>query len=154
MVLSASSVSQHASAVEVTTAAKSVLLPCHISFVPDGTSVVWSRRDLDPPTVHKVLESGEDLREQNQNFSRRTSMRSDALKTGDFSLTLRRPRLPDSGTYTCSARMYGAERSLAEERLQVKGQINTGPETEPRPFCQTSYKPYNQKKMEVHQLRV
>ncbi|XP_030578971.1 V-set domain-containing T-cell activation inhibitor 1-like [Archocentrus centrarchus] len=95
-------VSQHALAVvmEVYAGEKSILLPCQFSGFPpeDDPAVMWTRSDLDPKSVHLLQKGGDDLRGQNQHYSGRTSVRSDALKTGNYSLTLRNPQLTDSGS--------------------------------------------------------
>uniref|UniRef100_A0A3Q0RTL0 Immunoglobulin V-set domain-containing protein n=1 Tax=Amphilophus citrinellus TaxID=61819 RepID=A0A3Q0RTL0_AMPCI len=65
----------------------------------------------------------DDLRGQNQRYSGRTSVRSDALDSGDFSLTLRNPQLTDSGSYTCSITDRRGEQRLRDIHLQVKGQL-------------------------------
>uniref|UniRef100_A0A3B4GMI1 Ig-like domain-containing protein n=1 Tax=Pundamilia nyererei TaxID=303518 RepID=A0A3B4GMI1_9CICH len=82
----------------------SVLVPCQYSgILPEkNPTVMWTRNDLDPKCVHLRLEEGDDLKMQNQRYRGRTSMTSDALETADFSLTIRRPELSDSGIYTCS----------------------------------------------------
>ncbi|KAL4009056.1 hypothetical protein ACER0C_002908 [Sarotherodon galilaeus] len=118
--VSVSSVSQHALAVEVYEGAESVLLTCQHTSVPQNPSVVWSRHDLNPPIVHQRNLAGDELRDQNQRYRRRTSMKTDSLRTGDFSLTLRNPITSDSGTYTCTVSAMGEEPRLTDVYLQVK----------------------------------
>jgi len=123
--VSVSSVSQHGDTVEVYGGRESVPLPCEDSRVPLDPTVTWSRDDLSPSTVHQRDEGGDDLRDQNQVYSSRTSMRTDALTTGDLSLTLRKLHLSDSGNYTCTVTAFGNERRLRDIQLQVKGQPQT-----------------------------
>ncbi|XP_026019228.1 uncharacterized protein LOC113019660 isoform X2 [Astatotilapia calliptera] len=118
------SVSQHALAVvEVNEGERSVLLLCLYSgFIPEDSTVMWTRSDLDPNSVHLRQEGGDNLRGQNQHYRGRTSMNRYALITNDFSLTLTKPSKTDSGNYTCSISAGGKERRLGDIQLQVKDQ--------------------------------
>ncbi|XP_076737034.1 uncharacterized protein LOC101465652 isoform X2 [Maylandia zebra] len=118
-----SSFSQHALAVvvEVNSGETSVLLSCqHSGFIPEYPTVMWTRSDLHPKSVHLQREEGDDVTGQNQCYSGRTSMRPDALDTLDFSLTLRKPQLTDSGSYTCSISNGREEMRLKDIQLKVK----------------------------------
>ncbi|XP_041842161.1 butyrophilin subfamily 3 member A2-like [Melanotaenia boesemani] len=115
-------VSQHAlpGVVEVNEEAESVLLPCRYSgFIEDNPTVMWTRSDLSPTSVHLQGEKGA-LKEQNQRYRGRTSVMSDAFDTSDFSLTLRKPEMSDSGEYTCSFRDEETARWVADVQLMVK----------------------------------
>ncbi|XP_054908989.1 uncharacterized protein LOC129374545 [Poeciliopsis prolifica] len=97
-----------------------VVLPCRYDqILEEIVTVKWSRHDLNPNTVHQRRE-GDDLRGQNQIFSGRTSMRPDALSSGDFSLTLNEPPVSDSGNYTCTIIYEEEEIKLSEVQLYVK----------------------------------
>ncbi|XP_026016807.1 myelin-oligodendrocyte glycoprotein-like isoform X2 [Astatotilapia calliptera] len=113
-------VSQHASAVKLYEG-ELCILPCQGDTLRlfDPT-VVWSRYDLSPPTVHQRQLQGDDLKDQNQRYSGRTSMKTDGLDTGDLSLILTDLQLSDSATYTCSIREHGREMSRSDVQLQVK----------------------------------
>ncbi|XP_023251029.1 uncharacterized protein LOC111645916 [Seriola lalandi dorsalis] len=114
-------VSQHASALEIYEGDDFVLLPCEFPTIDlDEPSVVWSRSDLRPSTVHQRQLEGDELKDQNQDYRDRPSMRTDALQTGHLGLTLRRPTIRDSSTYTCIIREFGLELSRREVPLEVK----------------------------------
>ncbi|XP_026012569.1 butyrophilin-like protein 2 [Astatotilapia calliptera] len=113
--------SQHASGVEVYEGVESVLLPCQVQadVTIDSTAAVWDREELKDPTVHVRLPSGDDFKDQNIRYFSRTSLRAEALQTGDLSLTLRKPTVSDSGTYTCTYRKHGQDRNKAYVDLKV-----------------------------------
>uniref|UniRef100_A0A3Q0RT64 Ig-like domain-containing protein n=1 Tax=Amphilophus citrinellus TaxID=61819 RepID=A0A3Q0RT64_AMPCI len=107
--------------VEVDEGVESVLLTCQVptDVSRDSTAAVWDRKDLNIPTVHVRLQSGDDLEQQNNRYTDRTSMRADALQTGDLSLTLRNPTVSDSGTYTCTTRKFGRDQTKTYVQLKV-----------------------------------
>ncbi|KAM9414386.1 uncharacterized protein KZ484_023001 [Pholidichthys leucotaenia] len=106
--------------IEVVEEEKSILLPYQYhGHVPDDPRVKWTRSDLSPDIVHQRREE-DDLKGQNQCYKGRTWMNPDALDSSDFSLTLRKPTLADSGNYTCSISDGRQERRLTEVQLQVK----------------------------------
>ncbi|XP_033182614.1 uncharacterized protein LOC113166688 [Anabas testudineus] len=114
-------VSQHALGVQVYDGEDSVVLPCRVDVSDSRDSVVlWRRENLKDSTVHVRRSSGEDLNNQNQNYSGRTSMRTDALQTGDLSLTLRKPTIRDSSYYTCTVLREGDMLSKTEVQLEVR----------------------------------
>lgn len=111
-------VSQHASSVLVLEGMESVWLPCQVSGLPKNTKVVWSRFDLNPSTIHQLQDKYEPY-VQNQQYSSRTSMSADALKTGDLSLTLKKPHHSDSSIYTCTIHNDKSEIGRQTVWLQV-----------------------------------
>ncbi|XP_028997304.1 uncharacterized protein LOC114849751 [Betta splendens] len=114
-------VSHHASADDIYEG-DTFLLPCEFpTFDVDPTpSVLWSRYDLRPSTVHRHQKEGDAFEDQNQLYSGRTSMMTDALESGDLSLTLTQLKVSDSGTYTCSITSVRGEHHVTDVQLQVK----------------------------------
>ncbi|KAL4009052.1 hypothetical protein ACER0C_002904 [Sarotherodon galilaeus] len=114
-------VSQYTSIIKLYEGHPLVKLPCEFhTFELSDPTVVWSRSDLSPPTIHQRQLQGDELKDQNQRYSGRTSMKTDALGTGDLSLTLTDLQLSDSATYTCSVRAFGlGHHTLREVQMQV-----------------------------------
>uniref|UniRef100_A0A096LXF6 Ig-like domain-containing protein n=1 Tax=Poecilia formosa TaxID=48698 RepID=A0A096LXF6_POEFO len=106
--------------VEVQEGEPYVVLPCQINKrLEEIVTVKWSRFDLNPNTVHQ-RDVADDLQGQNQVFRGRTSMIPEALDSSDFSLTLRKPQLLDSGIYICSMTENQEETALSGVQLHVK----------------------------------
>ncbi|MEQ2222300.1 hypothetical protein ILYODFUR_024718 [Ilyodon furcidens] len=117
MLSAAPAVSLQVSALQMFEGDQFVLLPCKFhSLDQNNATVVWSRSDLSPSTVHKRGPEGDELTEQNQLYRSRTSMKTDALETGDLNLNLTHLQLTDTGTYTCSRDGL----RLRDVKLQVK----------------------------------
>ncbi|XP_030007393.1 uncharacterized protein LOC115431274 [Sphaeramia orbicularis] len=119
-------VSQHALAVAVQAyeGMESVLLPCQYSgMLPEDPSVVWSRSDLNLTVIYLLKYESDDLKEEYRR-SERTSMKTNALESGDFSLTVKKPQLSDSSNYTCNLRWETERKETKEWRLtQVQLQV-------------------------------
>ncbi|MED6280991.1 hypothetical protein CHARACLAT_016793 [Characodon lateralis] len=110
-------VSLQVSALQMVEGDRFVLLPCKFpSLDQNNATVVWSRSDLSPSTVHKRGPKGDELTDQNQLYRSRTYMKTDALETGDLNLNLTHLQLTDTGTYTCSRDGL----TLRGVKLQVK----------------------------------
>uniref|UniRef100_A0A673CFF2 Immunoglobulin V-set domain-containing protein n=1 Tax=Sphaeramia orbicularis TaxID=375764 RepID=A0A673CFF2_9TELE len=127
--------SQHALAVVVQAyeGMESVLLPYHYSgmFPEVPFSLVWRCSDLNQTVLHLLKYERGNLKEQ-YSYSERTSMKTNAPQSGDFSLTLKKPQLSDSNNYTCNLQWENEWKETKEDRLtqvelQVKGQTQTTP---------------------------
>ncbi|KAK2863612.1 hypothetical protein Q5P01_003145 [Channa striata] len=121
-------VSQDALGVQVYEGEESVLLRFEVDVsVSVRSTVVWSREDLKQEKVHVRQASGDDYGDQNKLYTNRTSMRADALQTGDLSLNLTKPAVGDSGTYTCTVRRRGQLLNTTEVELLVKAPFPVWP---------------------------
>ncbi|XP_030019339.1 uncharacterized protein LOC115439629 isoform X2 [Sphaeramia orbicularis] len=92
----------------------------HFTMMPEDPIVSWIRSDLNPKIIHQLNDDGDDLKEQNEHYKGRTSMKTNALDSGDFSLTLEKPQISDSSNYTCTIWTGYEELRLIEIQLQVK----------------------------------
>lgn len=101
-----------------------ILLPCDFpTFDMDNPTVVWSRSDLTPSTIHHLNLEGNELTGQNQLYRGRTSMKADALEIGDLTLNLTNLQWSDSGKYTCIIKnSQGEEQRVTDRELLVKGE--------------------------------
>lgn len=109
--------------VEVPDREEFVLLPFRTTAagLPQQARVVWIHTDK-PNTVHEYQSNQNQSGTQNQEYMDRTEMNPDALVTGDLSLTLKDPRLEDSGVYICT--VYNTTRKILKRKvltLTVKG---------------------------------
>lgn len=118
-------VSHHAMGqdVMVQVGTESVSLQCSKSLNMDNApSVVWKKGS---EIVHTRVKQGDDLRKQSPQFKGRTQMKPDALQTGNLTLTLFRPTLNDTGTYTCEAAEDTTVVEWTSVKLTVKEQITS-----------------------------
>uniref|UniRef100_A0A3B3UBP6 Ig-like domain-containing protein n=1 Tax=Poecilia latipinna TaxID=48699 RepID=A0A3B3UBP6_9TELE len=112
-----------AAVIEVFEEAQSVLLPClYGGIMPEDPFVIWTRNDHNSK-VFLFRQEGSDPEGQNQIYRGRTSMSPDALETGNYSLTFRKPQLTDSGNYVCSIADGVKTLKLTEVQLNVKGHL-------------------------------
>ena len=105
---------------EVTEGKKSVLLPFKTKpGLPEGVRVEWSCSNHEQLVHVCQNQSGE----QDPVYLGRTEMREDPLKTGDLSLSLKEPRLNDSGAYKCT--VFRDRRILLQKvvTLSVRGEF-------------------------------
>ncbi|KAM4714649.1 butyrophilin-like protein 2 [Anableps anableps] len=106
--------------VEVDSGAESVLLSCRATVqLPGDARVEW--RDTRGRTVHVYPDGSDQPGEQNQLYRTRTRMNEDLLKTGDLSLTLRRPTYGDTNIYTCRVSSRDGDVLMKKQvQLEVK----------------------------------
>nr|XP_054590820.1 HERV-H LTR-associating protein 2 isoform X2 [Nothobranchius furzeri] len=120
------SVSQQVSAVEMFQGDRFLLLPCEFhTFDLQNATVVWIRQDLTPSTVHQRQAEEDQLKDQNLLYRGRTSMKADALVSGDLSLNLTNLQLSDSGTYTCLVTDFSGELNRTHLDLKVKERFHS-----------------------------
>ncbi|XP_050923844.1 uncharacterized protein LOC108891971 [Lates calcarifer] len=114
--------------VEVDSGVESVQLPFRTTVHLDGNiRVEWM--DRDNRKVH-VYENGSDRpEEQDQVYRDRTEMKKDLLKPGDLSLTLKHPKVTDTGSYICIVCKDGQIMRRTSVQLEVKGRTQVKDET-------------------------
>lgn len=79
------------------------VLPCKLEPPVDAVqmTVEWGRPDLNPRFVYVWHNGQELLTDQNKAYKGRVSLSINKLQQGDFSLTLSKVKISDSGTYRC-----------------------------------------------------
>uniref|UniRef100_A0A3Q2W0P1 Ig-like domain-containing protein n=1 Tax=Haplochromis burtoni TaxID=8153 RepID=A0A3Q2W0P1_HAPBU len=107
--------------VKVREGSKSVILPCETKpNLSEDTTVEWTRSDLGLIMVDAYPNRKDDPMTQDDLYANRTKMNEDLLRTGDLSLTLKKPTQRDSGGYICT--IYRDKDILRQKVvLQVKG---------------------------------
>ncbi|KAM4544998.1 muscle M-line assembly protein unc-89-like isoform 2-T2 [Odontesthes bonariensis] len=114
--------------VEVEEGAESVRLPCRTTAdLPLHTTVEWHLRHPQEMLVHEYQSDSDQPEKQDQIYRNRTEMNADPLRTGDLSLTLRRPTVRDTGEYRCWVQSRNIPREkrvllTVKERVQVQDQ--------------------------------
>ncbi|XP_043954538.1 uncharacterized protein LOC122820908 isoform X2 [Gambusia affinis] len=105
--------------VEIREGLKSVLLPVKTQKRLHGVRVEWIRSDQRNIRIH-VFENGQNRSELQEDNRVRTKMRPDLQESRDLSLTLRTPRLDDSGVYDCIVYRGGEKLLQKAVTLRVK----------------------------------
>ncbi|XP_041842069.1 Down syndrome cell adhesion molecule-like protein Dscam2 isoform X2 [Melanotaenia boesemani] len=118
--------------VEVEEGAESVLLPFRTTpDLPEDADVMWWRLESEPVMkVHMYHNGSDKTGDQDQVYRTRTKMHQDLLKTGDLSLTLKNPKLGDSGRYRCEVRRRQDLIRWKKVQLKVKGTGRVQDQTE------------------------
>ncbi|XP_026225236.1 uncharacterized protein LOC113168433 [Anabas testudineus] len=115
--------------VEVEEGVESVQLPFRTTGdLPEDATVEWT--DSNYRTVHMYLNGSDQPWIQNQFYRDRTEMKRNLLKTGDFSLILKNPKVRDTGEYKCG--VYDKEGNCLRVKtvlLQVKDRIQDTDQT-------------------------
>uniref|UniRef100_A0A087XF10 Ig-like domain-containing protein n=1 Tax=Poecilia formosa TaxID=48698 RepID=A0A087XF10_POEFO len=109
--------------IKVDSDVESVLLPCRTTEnLPGDVRVEWIKS---PDKKIHVYENGSDQPgEQSQFYRTRTKMDEEPLRTGDLSLTLRRPTDEDSEIYTCKVSSRNGDVLMKKQvQLEVKDEI-------------------------------
>ncbi|XP_014871663.1 muscle M-line assembly protein unc-89-like [Poecilia latipinna] len=126
--------------IKVDSDVESVLLPCRTTEnLPGDVRVEWIKS---PDKKAHVYENGSDQPgEQSQIYRTRTKMDEEPLRTGDLSLTLRRPTDEDSEIYTCKVSSRNGDVLMKKQvQLEVKVcqvEVEEGAESVLLPFRTT-----------------
>uniref|UniRef100_A0A671K4S6 CD276 molecule n=1 Tax=Sinocyclocheilus anshuiensis TaxID=1608454 RepID=A0A671K4S6_9TELE len=115
------------------------VLNCSFSGVSEfnlsDLSVFWQLSDT-KRAVHSFWQSRDQLSDQEERFSNRTSLFQDQLVSGNASLLLRRVRVADEGSYSCFVRVqtYGSAAMLMQVAAPFSKLLVTwGPESALKP---------------------
>ncbi|XP_033182555.1 uncharacterized protein LOC113166671 [Anabas testudineus] len=116
--------------VEVEEGVESVQLPFRTTGdLPEDAEVWWTREEPKPQkTAHMYQDGSDQPEEQNQFYRDRTEMKRNLLKTGDFSLILKNPKVRDTGKYVCEVKNSNIMRRKTV-LLQVKDRIQDTDQT-------------------------
>uniref|UniRef100_A0A3B3VIT3 Ig-like domain-containing protein n=1 Tax=Poecilia latipinna TaxID=48699 RepID=A0A3B3VIT3_9TELE len=104
--------------IKVDSDVESVLLPCRTTEnLPGDVRVEWIKS---PDKKAHVYENGSDQPgEQSQIYRTRTKMDEEPLRTGDLSLTLRRPTDEDSEIYTCKVSSRNGDVLMKKQKTHL-----------------------------------
>ncbi|KAF7231638.1 polymeric immunoglobulin receptor isoform X1 [Nothobranchius furzeri] len=99
--------------IKVEKGVESVRLCFKFKKLPDSSEVEW-RNMWTNKLVWKFENGQEQPGDQHQDYQGRVEVTKDLLRTGDFSLTLKKPDYRDEGVYTCT--VYKDKKELVKQK--------------------------------------